>query len=527
MTMPKKHLELEKLGLRNLREIYHQLSVSELYEHALRNKEAVLSADGAIVATTGAYTGRSPKDRFIVREPSTENDIWWGKINQPIEPEQFGWVFQKMQAFFKGRDVYVQDCYAGADDNYRLPVRVITEMAWHNLFAQHMFINPPVEDLDHFEPAYTIIQAPNFTSNPETDGTRSETFIFINFAKKLILIGGTHYTGEIKKSIFGIMNYLMPHAGVLPMHCSANVGDDGGVAIFFGLSGTGKTTLSSDSTRVLIGDDEHGWGADGVFNFEGGCYAKAINLSAEGEPEIYQTTKMFGSILENVILDKNRRPDFDDDRLTQNTRCTYPIVFIPNASDTGLGAHPKNVIFLTADAFGVLPPVSRLTPEQAAYHFLNGYTAKVAGTERGVVEPQTTFSACFGEPFMPLHPARYAEMLSDRIRKHNVNVWLINTGWTGGGYGVGKRMNLAYTRRMVNAILDGSLAEVATEQETFFGLRVPVACPGVPSEILDPRKTWVNKAEYDDAAIALAERFRENYQRFAEQELSEIVSIVA
>jgi len=509
-----KHEFLHRLGLRNLTQIHHQLEPAQLIEMALNNEEAYMVEGGPIVAYTGKHTGRAPNDRFIVREPSTAADIDWGNVNKPIEPDQFGWILQKMQRYFNGREIYMRDCLAGADENYQIGVRVITDKAWHNLFAYNMFRRVDDAQLTDFAPDYTIIHAPDFHADPEIDGTNSEAFVLIHLGLKLILIGGTHYAGEIKKSIFGVMNYLLPQHNVLPMHCSANIGPDGDVALFFGLSGTGKTTLSADASRTLIGDDEHGWGADGIFNFEGGCYAKTINLSPEGEPEIYATTKMFGTILENVVLDEHRRPNFTDTTHTQNTRCSYPIHYIPNASETGYGGQPQNVIFLTCDAFGVLPPVSKLTPQQAAYHFLNGYTAKVAGTEAGVTEPQATFSACFGAPFMPLPVKRYAKLLTDKIRQNNVNVWLVNTGWTGGAYGTGERINLAYTRAIVNAILDGTLAKTETEQEDFFGLHIPVSCPDVPSEVLHPRETWTDRAAYDETARDLLRRFDENYQKY-------------
>jgi phosphoenolpyruvate carboxykinase (ATP) len=419
-----------------------------------------------------------------------------------------------MEDYFVQKPVYVQDVYAGADPETRIRVRVITETAWHSLFAHNMFRQPDADEMATFEPDYTVIHAPNFKANPARDGTNSEAFVLIHLSKRLILIGGTHYAGEIKKAVFGVMNYLLPGADVLPMHCAANMSEDGEVALFFGLSGTGKTTLSADAARVLIGDDEHGWSEAGVFNMEGGCYAKTIHLSPDGEPEIYGATQRFGTILENVMLGDHRQPNFDDATLTQNTRCSYPLEAIANASTTGQGGHPQHVIFLTADAFGVLPPVSKLTPEQASYHFLNGYTAKVAGTEKGITEPVATFSACFGAPFMPLNPTVYADMLREKIEAHDVTVWLVNTGWTGGAFGTGHRIDLGYTRAIVRAILDGTLAEVETRTEPFFGLHIPQQCPGVPDDLLDPRATWADPAAYDRQAEALAADFETNYRKY-------------
>ncbi|MCH8030860.1 MAG: phosphoenolpyruvate carboxykinase (ATP), partial [Bacteroidetes bacterium] len=430
--------------------------------------------------------------------------------------EKFDGVLERMLGYLQDRDIFVRDCWAGADESYRLPVRVITESAWHNMFARNMFIQPTAQELESFEPAFTVIQVPGFHAVPESDGTNSEVCVLASFARRLVLIGGTSYAGEIKKSVFSILNYLLPAQGVLPMHASANVGPDGDSAIFFGLSGTGKTTLSADPERVLVGDDEHGWSDDGVFNFEGGCYAKAIKLSPEGEPEIYNTTKQFGTLVENVVLNEDRSIDFDDATITQNTRISYPIWMIPNASETGMGGHPKTVVFLTADAFGVLPPISKLTPEQAMYHFLSGYTAKVAGTERGVTEPIATFSACFGEPFMVLPPTRYADMLGEKIRTHGAQVFLVNTGWTGGPYGTGSRMKLAYTRRMVNAALNGELDDVEMITDPFFGLAIPVEIEGVPTEVLNPRSTWDSPDAYDAKARELAGMFADNFEKYAE-----------
>jgi phosphoenolpyruvate carboxykinase (ATP) len=512
---------LEELGFRardieNAR-VHWNLNPSELYEHALRNGEAELTRDGALRVLTGQYTGRSPKDKFFVQQaPSTEH-IWWGDVNQPTTPELFDHMYAKVVNHLKrSRNLYIQDAFCGTDRNYRLPIRVMSEVAYHALFAWNMFVRPTAAELANHAPEFTVLAAPTLLARPDEDGTRSGTFIGVNLEKKLIIIVGTLYSGEVKKGIFSVMNYLLPQQGVMPMHCSANTSADGkNTAIFFGLSGTGKTTLSADPNRILIGDDEHGWSDKGIFNFEGGCYAKTINLSAEGEPLIYATTSRFGTILENVPLRKCRTPDFSDTRYTENTRCSYPLHFIPNASDDGLAGHPDNVIFLTADAYGVVPPISKLSPEQAMYHFISGYTARVAGTERGVTEPQATFSACFGEPFMPLHPTVYAELLSQKIRKHNAAVWLVNTGWTGGAYGVGKRMELSYTRRIVNAALNGELDNVEFEEEPFFGLMIPTSVPDVPREILNPRLTWVDKAAYDAQAKQLAAMFRKNFEKFS------------
>lgn len=520
---------LEEAGLRvsdikGLR-VFWNLTPAELYEHAIVNDEAELTKDGALRVLTGTYTGRSPKDKFIVEEDSSKNDIWWGEVNQPISEEVFVNLHEKMIDYMHHlKTLYVMDMHAGTDPRYRLPVRVISEVAYHALFSSNMFVHATEDELAGHRPEMTILAAPGLHAKPDEDGTRTGTFILVNFERKLILIGGTMYSGEVKKGIFSVLNYLLPHRGVMPMHCSANIGPDGNTAVFFGLSGTGKTTLSADSSRTLIGDDEHGWSDDGVFNFEGGCYAKTINLSPEGEPEIYATTKMFGTILENVPLNDQREPMFDDARYTQNTRCSYPIRFIPNASETGRGGHPKDIIFLTADAFGVLPPISKLSPQQAMYHFISGYTAKVAGTERGVTEPQATFSACFGAPFMPMHPTVYAELLAKKIAKHGSTVWLVNTGWTGGPDGVGTRMKLKYTRRMVNAALNGELDGVEFAEEPFFGLHVPVTVPEVPSEILNPRNTWADKAAYDTKAKELAGMFKRNFGKFAEQANPEILA---
>jgi phosphoenolpyruvate carboxykinase (ATP) len=517
MEITQTHPGLEALGFRNLNGIYWQLNAPQLYEEAVRRKEGMIAEHGPLVVSTGEFTGRSPKDKFVVREPGSEQNISWGNVNQPISPDHFDRLHTDMLTYFEGRDAFVQDLFAGADDKYRLPVRIITEGAWWNLFARNMFVRPTLETLEGFIPGFTVIQAPGFDANPEVHGTRTKTFIVVNFAKKIVLIGGTEYAGEIKKSIFSVMNYLLPLQGIMPMHCSANEGTGGGVALFFGLSGTGKTTLSSDSTRILIGDDEHGWSDQGVFNFEGGCYAKVIRLSPTGEPEIYQTTRQFGTILENVVIDgETRLVDLDSDKYTENTRSSYPISQVLNASSTGVAGHPQNVIFLTADAFGVMPPISRLTRDQAMYHFLSGYTAKVAGTERGLQEPQATFSACFGAPFMPMHPSVYADLLGKKIDTHNAKVWLVNTGWTGGPYGEGKRMSLTHTRAIIHAILDSKLDNMETRQDAIFGLHIPLQVPGVPDEVLDPRQTWADKGAYDAQAQDLTSRFRENFKQYEE-----------
>lgn len=503
---------VENHGIRSASIVRWNYTAPALYEHAIRNNEAML-AGGPLVVRTGDHTGRSAGDKFVVREPSSEGKVWWGKVNREFSRENFEAIHRRMSAYVQGRGIFVQDCYAGADTEYRMPIRIITEHAWHSMFARNMFIMAPNEDLPDFVPEFTVIQMPGFHAAPEVDGTDSTVFILVDLGHRLVLIGGTSYAGEIKKSIFTIMNYLLPAREVLPMHCSANVGPDGDSAVFFGLSGTGKTTLSADPTRTLIGDDEHGWSDRGVFNFEGGCYAKVIRLSEEAEPEIYDTTRRFGTILENVVLDPDSRElDLDDDTLTENTRAAYSIDRIPNASATGTAGHPKNLIMLTADAFGVLPPISRMTPEQAMYHFLSGYTAKLAGTEKGLGnEPVATFSACFGAPFMALHPSVYAEMLGQKIAEHDVDCWLVNTGWTGGPHGVGHRMKIGHTRAMVHAALDGSLRDVPTTVDPVFGLLVPESCPNVPAEVLNPRNTWEDKDAYDQAAANLARMFRENF----------------
>jgi phosphoenolpyruvate carboxykinase (ATP) len=480
---------------------------------------------GPLVVRTGQYTGRSPNDKFLVKEPSSQDKIYWGEVNRPFSQENYEALRARMLAYLEGKDLYVQDCYVGADPKYRLPVRMITEKAWHSLFVRNMFVREldPLKLAQH-EPKFTLLDAAGFNANPEEDGTNSEAFVLLNLGRMEALVAGTHYAGEMKKTLLTVMTYILPNQNVLPMHCSANYGvDENDVALFFGLSGTGKTTLSADPDRVLIGDDEHGWSDNGVFNFEGGCYAKVIRLSPEGEPEIYDTTRRFGTILENVAINAaNRRLDLDSDAFTENTRASYPISHIPNATRDGLAGHPKQILFLTADAFGVLPPVARLTPAQAMYHFLSGYTAKVAGTERGVKEPQATFSACFGAPFMALNPAVYANLLGEKIAQHNASVWLVNTGWSGGPYGTGQRVKLAYTRAMVRAVLTGTLDKVATTKDPIFGLEVPENCPDVPPEVLQPRKTWKDPEAYDEQAKKLAGMFAENFKQFAEDVSEEI-----
>ena len=495
---------------------YWNYTTPALYEEALRRREGRLAQGGALVVATGQHTGRSADDKFIVEDPSSAGDIDWGAVNKPISADHFDGLKRGLLDHLRERDVFVQDCYAGASADHRFAVRVITETAWHSLFARNMFIVPPDEDLADFEPQLTVIQAPSFKADPARDGTNSDVFIVANFASREVLIGGTSYAGEIKKSIFSILNFLLPAADVLPMHSSVNVGDAGDSAVFFGLSGTGKTTLSADPNRMLIGDDEHGWGDRGLFNFEGGCYAKVIRLSREAEPEIYQTTRSFGTVLENVVLDPLTGVlDLDDASLTENTRASYPLDFIPNASPTGATGHPDNVIMLTADAFGVLPPISKLTPDQAMYHFLSGYTAKVAGTEKGLGnEPQATFSTCFGAPFMPRHPSVYAKMLGERIARHDTACWLVNTGWSGGSYGVGSRMKIQYTRALLHAALDGSLAGTEVAVDPSFGLHVPQACSGVPANVLNPRDTWADKTAYDQTARDLVGRFHANFTIF-------------
>ena len=506
--------ELGSIGLGAASSVRYNLMEAHLYEEAIRRREADLTADGALRALTGQHTGRSPKDKFVVRNDITEDQIWWDN-NKPMSPEHFALLHEDMLAHAHGKDLFVQDLIGGADRDYALPTRVITEFAWHSLFIRNLLIRPERSELESFVPKLTIIDLPSFRADPERYGCRTETVIACDFVNGIILIGGTSYAGEMKKSVFTALNYLLPERDVMPMHCSANVGPDGDAAIFFGLSGTGKTTLSADPTRTLIGDDEHGWGENGIFNFEGGCYAKTIKLSAEAEPEIFATTHRFGTVLENVVLDADGVPDFNDGRLTENTRCAYPLDFIPNASRTGRAPHPKNLVMLAADAFGVMPPIAKLTPAQAMYHFLSGYTAKVAGTERGLGnEPQPEFSTCFGSPFLPLDPSVYGNMLRELIAKHDVDCWLVNTGWTGGKYGTGSRMPIKVTRALLTAALDGSLRHVDFRTDKYFGFAVPTSLSGVPSEILDPVNTWKDKAEFDKTARALVGMFQKNFAKF-------------
>ncbi len=516
---------LENHGIVNIDKVFWNAPTPKLYEEAVRRREGAVTHLGPLAVSTGHYTGRSPNDRFVVREPTSEDKIWWGEMNREFEPERFDALFARLTAYYQCRDIFVQDCYAGASEEYQVPIRVITENAWHNLFARNMFVRILDKDLlEKHVPEFTVFHAPGFIAVPELDGTNSEAFVIIHIGKKMVLIGGTHYAGEIKKSIFSILNYLYPQEQVLSMHCSANRGPEGDVALFFGLSGTGKTTLSADPQRALIGDDEHGWSPSGVFNFEGGCYAKVIRLSREHEPEIYECTRKFGTILENVWLDSNTRHiDLDNASLTENTRAAYPISHIPSALREGIGGHPRNIIMLTLDAFGVMPPIARLTPAQAMYHFVSGYTAKVAGTERGVSEPSATFSPCFGAPFLTLPPTVYAKLLGEKIARHDVRCWLVNTGWTGGPFGVGRRMELPHTRATVAAALDGALDDVPTRSDPVFGFEVPTHCPGVPTELLNPRDTWQDKETYDRGAAELAEKFRSNIERFADEVTAEVL----
>lgn len=518
---------LEIYGITQAATVYWNLNAPELYEEIARRGEGVFSDHGALIVETGEHTGRAAQDKAIVREPSSADQVWWGEVNKEFPQEKFNRLRDRMIAYTKGRDLFVQDTFAGADPRYRLQVRVITELAWHSLFARTMFINDDIDKAQRRDPEFTIINLPGFRAEPARDGTRSPTFILIDFGQRLVLIGGTSYAGETKKSVFTILNYLLPQRDVLSMHCSANVGATGDVAIFFGLSGTGKTTLSADPERRLIGDDEHGWSNSGIFNFEGGCYAKVIRLSPEAEPDIYRTTRMFGTVLENVVYDPvTRALNLDDASKTENTRAAYPLTSISNIVPEGYAGHPRNIIMLTADAFGVLPPVARLSPEQAMYHFLSGYTAKVAGTERGVKEPEATFSTCFGAPFMVLHPGVYADLLGKRMAKHKSHCWLVNTGWSGGPYGEGQRMKIAHTRAMIRAILNGTLSQIETRPDPIFGVGVPTFCPDVPVEVLIPRHTWRDTDAYDHKARELARRFNENFKKY-ESGVSEAVRAVA
>jgi phosphoenolpyruvate carboxykinase (ATP) len=511
------------LGIVNTGKVHYNLSAPELVEHTLQRGEGQLMDSGALRVHTGEFTGRSPKDKFVVEDASTKDTVWWGDVNQPFDAVAFDRLYARVRVYLQGKELWVRDCFAGADPSYRLNVRVINENPWQNLFANNLFIRPAAGELVGFKPDFTVIAVPKFFAIPALDGTRQHNFTIVNFTKKVILIGGSAYTGEIKKGIFTVLNYLLPFRGVLPMHCSANIGEqDKDVAIFFGLSGTGKTTLSADPNRPLIGDDEHGWSGTGVFNFEGGCYAKCIDLTAEKEPDIWNAIK-FGSLLENVTYDQvSRSVDYTSARITENTRVAYPIHFIRNAVEPSVGGIPKNIFLLTADAFGVLPPISKLTTGQAMFHFLSGYTAKVAGTEAGVKEPQATFSACFGQVFLPLHPTRYATMLGEKLNEYKANVWLVNTGWSGGGFGVGNRMKLSYTRAMITAALRGQLNGAEYETDPVFGLNIPKSVPGVPDTLLNPRNTWADKTAYDRAAADLAARFNKNfalYSDFASEEI--------
>ncbi|MDA7027318.1 phosphoenolpyruvate carboxykinase (ATP) [Bacillus sp. CLL-7-23] len=502
--------------------VHFNLPVPHLVEKILKRQEGVLTSSGAIQATTGTYTGRSPKDKFIVEEDSTKEKIDWGAVNQPISKDVFEKLYTKVVNYLKERDeLYVFNGFAGADVKYQLPITVVNEFAWHNLFARQLFIRPEGQQTKMSEQPFTILSAPNFKADPLLDGTRSETFIIISFEKRTILIGGTEYAGEMKKSIFSIMNYLLPQQNVLSMHCSANIGEEGGTALFFGLSGTGKTTLSADANRKLIGDDEHGWSNTGIFNIEGGCYAKCIHLSEEKEPQIYRAIR-FGSVLENVVIDRETgEPDYSDTFYTENTRAAYPIDAIENIVKPSIAAHPQTIVFLTADAFGVLPPISKLTKEQAMYHFLSGYTSKLAGTERGITTPEATFSTCFGSPFLPLPANVYAEMLGKKIDEHSVSVFLVNTGWTGGGYGVGERISLAHTRAMVRAAIEGDLDNTEMRTDRIFGLHSPIHVPGVPDQVLEPAKTWVDEKAYQEKTIQLANEFKINFKKFSNTETIE------
>lgn len=506
---------LEKLGIDRRAATHWNLPTALLYEHAVRRQEGLIARDGPFVVDTGAHTGRAPSDKFTIDESSSRDKIWWGAINHPLSEESFDRVWAKQRAYLADKELFVQDCYGGADPRYRLPVRIVTEYAWHSLFVRDMLIREHDEAaLRAFVPEFTVIDTPHLSADPSTDGTHSGTFILVHLAKKLVLIGGTEYAGEIKKSVFSLLNYFLPLRGVLGMHCSANYGrDKDDVALFFGLSGTGKTTLSTSPDRRLIGDDEHGWSDEGIFNIEGGCYAKCIKLSEEGEPEIFHAIRR-GSVLENVVLNADGTPDYDSALLTENTRAAYPVEYIANAVLPSVGGHPKNIVFLTADALGVLPPIARLTPEQAMFFFLNGYTAKVAGTEAGVKEPKAAFSTCFGQPFLPLHPKAYADLLKQKIERHDAKVWLVNTGWTGGPYGVGERMKLRYTRAMLHAAFEGYLDEVPYDIDPIFGLHIPTSCPEVPAELLSPRSTWSDPDAYDKQANELKAMFNANFAKF-------------
>ena len=519
-----KSISLDKYGIRDAK-VNYQLSSQELHKETLLKGQGVEASSGTLAINTGEFTGRSPKDRFIVKDDITRDKVWWGNINIPFPTDMFDSLYDKMMDYLSEKEIYVRDCYACADENYRLNIRVINEYPWSNMFVYNMFLRPTESELENFDPEWLVVNAPGFIADPKVDGTRQHNFAILNFTKKIAIVGGTGYTGEIKKGIFSALNFILPvYKKTMPMHCSANVGDNGETAIFFGLSGTGRTTLSADPKRKLIGDDEHGWTEENtIFNFEGGCYAKVIDLSEEKEPDIYHAIKP-GAILENVILDEEGHVDFTDISITQNTRVSYPIYHIDNIQEPSIGENPKNIFFLTADAFGVLPPISKLTPGQAAYHFISGYTAKVAGTEEGINEPTPSFSACFGAPFMPLHPTKYGEMLSKKMKDTGVNVWLVNTGWTGGPYGVGSRMKLPYTRAMITAAINGELDLVDFKLHDIFGLKVPQYCPNVPSEVLNPKDTWKNQKAYDIQARELANSFKDNFRKFEEFANEEILS---
>lgn len=513
---------LEQLGIKNVRNVYRNMSAAGLVEHALARGEGQLAANGALVVHLPGRRGRSPNDKFVVRTPDVATELWWGSVNRPIEPTVFDHIWSRVTAYLQGRDVYIFDGFVGADLQYSLPLRSIGVLAWQNLFASTLFLRPTPEQLAVHKPQFTVVALPDLLLDGKSEGLDSEVAIIVSFEKKMIVICGSHYGGEIKKSIFTIMNYLLPKRGISSMHCSANIGEKGDTALFFGLSGTGKTTLSADPSRRLIGDDETGWSDDGIFNLEGGCYAKVIRLSAEAEPQIYKAIR-FGSLLENVVINpETRQPDYDSDELTENTRATYPVEHIPGCVIPGVACHPTNIFFLTADAFGVLPPISRLTPAMAQYHYLSGYTAKVAGTEAGVVEPTATFSTCFGAPFLPLHPTTYARLLAERMSKHQTECWLVNTGWSGGPYGVGSRMKIQLTRALLSAALSGELANVEYIKDPIFGFLVPKECPGVPSEVLTPRNTWVDKEAYDRKARELGQMFAKNFEQYAEFASAEV-----
>ena len=523
-TKPK-NADLTKIGLRHLGDAFWNIEPAELVEHSILNGEGVFADSGALAIETGEFTGRSPKDKFCVKDAKTEDTVWWGDVNFPIDPAKFDALHARMCAYLMERDVYIKDAYACADPTYRMNLRVVAEKPWSAQFAGNMFLRPTKTELESFEPEWHIINAPGFRADAAIDGTRQHNFAVINFTKKMILIGGTGYTGEIKKGIFTVLNYVLPQErGVLSMHCSANIGHDGDTAVFFGLSGTGKTTLSADPERRLIGDDEHGWSDQGVFNFEGGCYAKCIDLTAEKEPQIWEAVK-FGAILENIVFEEGTtKVDFADGTKTENTRVSYPIEHINNIAEPSVGGHPKNIFFLTCDAYGVLPPISKLSPGQAMYHFISGYTAKVAGTEAGVTEPQSTFSACFGKAFLPLHPTKYADMLGEKMKQHDVRIWLVNTGWSGGAYGTGQRMKLKFTRAMITAALRGELDVVEYKQHPVFGVSMPTSCPNVPAEILDPRTTWADKGAYDVTADKLAKQFNDNFNKYKDGANAEILA---